>query len=68
MDKTLIKENAGTPNAKNVSAKDVYTTSTLSKEPYPKRQLTISLEAIRSPKAAGIESNKDNQIYYFVMY
>ena len=56
----MINAKAGTPKAKYINAKDVFPTSSWVKEPYPNKLLTISLDAINKPNAAGSDRARDN--------
>ena len=59
-DSILINANAGTPYPKYFNAFAVNFTSSLEKEPYPNKALTISSEARIKPRLAGIDNNKES--------
>ena len=57
-EKTLIRENAGNPIAKQNKAFAEFITLNSLKEPYPNKDDIISSEAISNASAAGILKNK----------
>ena len=59
-DNIFTNANAGTPYPKYFKASAVNLTSSLEKDPYPNKALTISSEAKISPRLAGIDSNKES--------
>ena len=58
LEKIFKIENAGTPKAKKVSAKAVFITLSVLKEPYPNNEVIISSDAKTSATAAGTYKNK----------
>ena len=59
-DNILTSAKAGTPYPKYFKASAVNLTSSLEKDPYPNKALTISSEAKIKPRLAGIDSNKES--------
>ena len=59
-DNILTNAKAGTPNPKYLKASAVNLTSSLEKDPYPNKALTISSDAKIKPRLAGIDSNKES--------
>ena len=59
-EKTLIRENAGNPIAKQNKAFAEFVTLNSLKEPYPNKEDIISSEAMSNASAAGILKNKLN--------
>ena len=57
LDNIFTNAKAGTPYPKYFRALDVNLTSSLEKDPYPNKALTISSEAKIKPKLAGIDNN-----------
>ena len=59
-DSILTNAKAGTPYPKYFKASAVNLTSSLEKDPYPNKAVTISSEAKIKPRLAGIDSNKES--------
>ena len=63
----MTSAKAGTPYPKYFRASAVKLTSSLEKEPYPNKALTISSEAKIKPRLAGIDNNKESSKDLFWM-